>query len=255
MSRVLKLMARRALGARPAVQPLVVPHLAPLLRARESTVSPAVEDPDVEPHTPRTVQRIFNRQTAEPLPGPSQESAAPPISKMQMPSSRNEAQEAPSRVQSTNPTPTESILATRPRRGQSITPHAEAFQSPVAAKVSDFTSTRATHDDVTAQSEDLDIQVQALPDSVGESMPRQHALKHSEAARQFSSPNNSENVSTQTSAPAASAVLREQNTEIHISIGSIELRPPRGEARPQPAPFRPRVTLNEFLLRKPEAGS
>jgi hypothetical protein len=49
--------------------------------------------------------------------------------------------------------------------------------------------------------------------------------------------------------PEASA---EPKTEIHISIGSIELRAPRTEARPQAAPFRPRVTLEEFLRRKPE---
>ncbi|MGB6691943.1 MAG: hypothetical protein WBE76_29215 [Terracidiphilus sp.] len=47
----------------------------------------------------------------------------------------------------------------------------------------------------------------------------------------------------------------EQRTEIHISIGSIELRAPRVEAKPHAAPFRPRVTLDDFLRRKPEAGS
>jgi len=44
----------------------------------------------------------------------------------------------------------------------------------------------------------------------------------------------------------------EEKTEIHISIGSVELRAPRVEPRPQAAPFRPRVTLDEFLRRKPE---
>lgn len=43
-------------------------------------------------------------------------------------------------------------------------------------------------------------------------------------------------------------------TEIHISIGSIELRPPRAEAKTQ-QPFRPRVSLDEFLKRKPGARS
>jgi hypothetical protein len=57
-------------------------------------------------------------------------------------------------------------------------------------------------------------------------------------------------------APAAtSASPTEQRTEIHISIGSIELRAPRVEARPQAVPFRPRVTLDDFLGRKPEAGA
>ncbi len=45
----------------------------------------------------------------------------------------------------------------------------------------------------------------------------------------------------------------EEKTEINISIGSIEMRAPRVEQRPQSAPFRPRVTLDEFLRRKPGA--
>ncbi len=43
----------------------------------------------------------------------------------------------------------------------------------------------------------------------------------------------------------------EERTEIHISIGSIELRAPRTESGPKPAPFKPRVTLDEFLRGKP----
>lgn len=44
-----------------------------------------------------------------------------------------------------------------------------------------------------------------------------------------------------------------EHTEIHISIGSIELRAQRTEAKAPP--FRPRVTLDEFLKRRPGAGS
>jgi hypothetical protein len=50
---------------------------------------------------------------------------------------------------------------------------------------------------------------------------------------------------------AAPERTTEPSTEMHISIGTIELRAPRVEARPQPAPFRPRVTLDEFLARRP----
>jgi hypothetical protein len=39
-----------------------------------------------------------------------------------------------------------------------------------------------------------------------------------------------------------------EHTEIHITIGSVELRAPRAEAKA--AAFRPRVTLNDFLNRK-----
>jgi hypothetical protein len=42
----------------------------------------------------------------------------------------------------------------------------------------------------------------------------------------------------------------EPRTEVHISIGTIELRASRAEARPQPAPFNPRVTLSDFLGRR-----
>jgi hypothetical protein len=50
------------------------------------------------------------------------------------------------------------------------------------------------------------------------------------------------------------ATPAEEKTEIQITIGSIELRAPRVETRsePRPArpPFRPRVTLDEFLRRQ-----
>lgn len=49
------------------------------------------------------------------------------------------------------------------------------------------------------------------------------------------------------------AAPAEERTEIHISIGSIELRAPRTEAGPKPVPFKPRVTLDTFLRGKPGA--
>ncbi len=54
--------------------------------------------------------------------------------------------------------------------------------------------------------------------------------------------------------PESAAAMPEQRTEIHISIGSIEVRAPRSESKPPAPPFRPRVTLDDFLRRKPEAG-
>jgi len=54
--------------------------------------------------------------------------------------------------------------------------------------------------------------------------------------------------------PAAAPVIETgEHTEIHISIGSIELRAPRTEEKA--SPFRPRVTLAEFLRRRPGAES
>jgi hypothetical protein len=53
---------------------------------------------------------------------------------------------------------------------------------------------------------------------------------------------------------AESAASAEQKSEIHISIGSIELRAAPAEPKPAAsAPFRPRVSLQDFLSRKTEA--
>jgi hypothetical protein len=52
----------------------------------------------------------------------------------------------------------------------------------------------------------------------------------------------------------APALPVEQKTEIHISIGSIELRGPREEAKLSARPFQPRVTLEDFLRRRPGAS-
>jgi hypothetical protein len=49
---------------------------------------------------------------------------------------------------------------------------------------------------------------------------------------------------------AARAMDSAEHTEIHITIGSVELRAPRVAPAPPKAPaFRPRVTLDEFLKR------
>lgn len=54
--------------------------------------------------------------------------------------------------------------------------------------------------------------------------------------------------------PAAAPVIETgEHTEIHITIGSIELRAPRTEVKAPP--FRPSVTLDEFLKRRPGAES
>lgn len=44
----------------------------------------------------------------------------------------------------------------------------------------------------------------------------------------------------------------ERGSEIRISIGTIELRAPRAENKPAAPAFRPRVSLDDFLHRKPE---
>jgi hypothetical protein len=46
-----------------------------------------------------------------------------------------------------------------------------------------------------------------------------------------------------------------EHTEIHITIGSIELRTPRTETPMKAAPFKPRVTLDDYLRGRPGANS
>jgi hypothetical protein len=54
---------------------------------------------------------------------------------------------------------------------------------------------------------------------------------------------------------AALAMDAAEHTEIHITIGSVELRGPRiAPAPPKAPPFRPRVTLDEFLKRGTGSG-
>ncbi len=56
-------------------------------------------------------------------------------------------------------------------------------------------------------------------------------------------------------ADAGSAMDAAEHTEIHITIGSVELRAPRVvPAPPKPPAFRPRVTLDEFLKRGAGSG-
>jgi hypothetical protein len=56
-------------------------------------------------------------------------------------------------------------------------------------------------------------------------------------------------------AEATSTSSAEQKTEIHISIGRIEFSTERVEARTQSVPFRPRVTLSDFLGRNSRSGA
>jgi hypothetical protein len=53
----------------------------------------------------------------------------------------------------------------------------------------------------------------------------------------------------------AAAASLEQKTEIHISIGRVELRAAREDTKPSAIPFRPRLTLDDFLRRKPEGAA
>ncbi len=57
------------------------------------------------------------------------------------------------------------------------------------------------------------------------------------------------------SAAASPLESATEHTEIHVTIGSIELRAPRAETPRQAAPFKPRVTLDDYLRGRSGAKS
>jgi hypothetical protein len=95
---------------------------------------------------------------------------------------------------------------------------------------------------------------------IGDALVPKSELAQPELASHSDSPKSSRSVATPplpidrqtTQREPRPAQPAEEKTEIHISIGSIELRAPRVEPSPQPAPFRPRVTLDDFLRRGQE---
>jgi hypothetical protein len=96
--------------------------------------------------------------------------------------------------------------------------------------------------------EEEGLDVAARRESGEESVPplgngRHSAARHPPYEPMIATP--SDTVVRQTDAPI------EPRTEIHISIGHIELRPPPVVTRPQPASFQPRVSLDDFLGRRP----
>jgi hypothetical protein len=103
--------------------------------------------------------------------------------------------------------------------------------------------------------QETEEQGQSLIENRVEKMP----AKLEEAARESTPTNAKADKRTESQNPpvvrneagdAAGAVDSAEHTEIHITIGSVELRAPRVAPAPPKAPaFRPRVTLDEFLKR------
>lgn len=84
--------------------------------------------------------------------------------------------------------------------------------------------------------------------ATGESIRPTARVEPRAATPEISAARNKEDV-----APAASD--EPEQTEIHITIGSVELRPPQvAPVAPKAPPFRPRVTLDEFLKRGVRSG-
>jgi hypothetical protein len=87
-----------------------------------------------------------------------------------------------------------------------------------------------------------------LEETAGESVPTKAKVEKRGEAQDASAVRNE-------AGDAAAPMDSAEHTEIHITIGSVELRPPRVAPAPPKAPsFRPRVTLDEFLKRGGGSG-
>ena len=249
MSGILDRMAKRALGRLPSIQPLALPGRISAFAAPEAAM-PIAEFLEVD----AAVDGFDN--------APNQRHR------------QTQGGNAPASARTAEPGSQEPTPATRPRRQTIEAPaeeHRQVHRQQNAVRASDaFTSLTSSHANESADQGNNRRSIRPTrreqasdgpasdsrperSESAQSGQPREHLasrvipgadINPRELTRQ--TPRLSQNAP----APAAS-----QNTEIHISIGSIELRAPRTEPRPQPAPFKPRVTLNEFLRRKPEARS
>ena len=255
MSGLLERMAKRALGRLPTVQPLIPSIYAPYvpppanldtpaapgflprsveLETAGGTVAPrrapagatpnAGQHPEpfekpAEPDTPQPV-----RQPDTPQPGrrsPPKLRPQPPLAQPTALASRQEA-----------------AAATAPSQGPGVNPEALQQLTAQLRSIAHGVSTR--QDDAVRLVEQptpaaAPPREPSQPDRIGHVRTPPLQRRRLQAER------------------AESAAPSEQKPEIHISIGSIELRAAPAEPRPAPAPFRPRVSLQDFLNRKTEA--
>ncbi len=253
MSGVLDRMLQRSRGHLPAVEPLVAPQKTPgaVLHARqEEVVKPIAAERTLTPRErqvqgkesqaeERNEQRIRDAAKAGTNPEEASES---------IPESRTFQRVAPE-SQGTSPVPHSAMgatpLATTDRAleaSQQSVEHparvAEAGATPVPstgnqARTSERAETRSQN------SKSIDLEAKPAVADHGEIEVKAAVVRHERAERRAEKP------PAQAPAPL---VETGEHTEIHISIGSVELRSPRAEVK---APtFRPRVTLDEFLRRK-----
>jgi hypothetical protein len=283
MSGVLERMAQRALGALPTVQPLSAPHFAPADRGSyEKPLAPNSHHDQLEhlevdaPPSRAEPARTRVRQAAGHWERPDQEHgttsqrvAVLPTPAGEKPPARIDDRELQEPIQPfkriaearvadlktiSMPNPvTKALISQKPTpHGQQVggelhgqptlrKPAApiiasEQFAHEMPVHLSDLPEENRTRTLPPKQPEDL------VPDSHTAS-PVTNRIQQT--------------VGTSHRDRRGAVVLpssAEQKAEIHISIGRIELRAPRPETNPPATPFRPRVTLEEFLRRKPEVS-
>lgn len=277
MSGVLDRMAKRALGALDGVQPLLAPRFAPLpgetgassvapeIALETDTPSPAREGAAgdaarIDGSTPATESAPRQRLPAMsilPIAGRSSSDLSPRPSRPIESGTGAAAVTTPdqlSRMPAAEATPAQGDIAASshtalPGTAHSIEgPQREPDAKPAMASAPPGQIVPRSSDMVEAGREANEI-VSTNPSPAGGVPPVRISSRELPKSLQPSSPR------TPAVPPPPAAPVSDQKTEIHITIGSIELRAPRTEAKAPAAPFRPRVTLNDFLRRGQEGRS
>ena len=272
MSGVLDRMAKRALGALPTVEPRSTPLFAPSAIGFTGAEIAALGSEEVFAEAENSRSNVDNSQRKNPrLPLEASERQSAGSEKSELQPMRESA-----------PRSLSANFATREREGSSR--HVEAHQEANSRRATErIVAKNGSNVEETVEPEGSSAQRRTVQAEFAEAemnnvigaersdAPRGpiatstierivEVEKDSASSDTIAMPRSvamhqqlSERIATGKDASASMLeASAEQKTEIHISIGSIELRAPRTEARPQAAPFRPRVTLEDFLRRKPE---
>lgn len=237
MSGILDRMAKRAVGSLPGIRPLASSSFAQT-GARESGFG---LETHLEIDRPAEPMRASLPRPAEPI--------SPKRGFLQPPAIRATEPVAPLHERGREPERRVETVSVRPATPESAPPRLGEAERQSNIEPSPFSVPRMTPPGVADEARTERVfaaraaaappDAALLPARRGEASPAAVPLSRLAGARE-----------------AQSLPPLEQKTEIHISIGSIELRtPPRQDARPIAPPFRPRVTLDDFLRRKSEARS
>ncbi|HKF48706.1 MAG TPA: hypothetical protein VKB38_15215 [Terracidiphilus sp.] len=270
MSGLLNRMAKRAAGRLDGVQPLLAPHYAP--RSADPRAGAFAQEVPLEIETPAPRQQRQLREAISAHESAPETSVAP--ARPYPASTRRAVDSAPA----ASPAPRSESIASRAEPARAIAP--EPAQRADAEEISPSRVQRQKAPPILPIAlSRLAREPKPIPDSGDapvfagpptEIIPRNEAASGHKSgeiepinitAKEELSPARSAlrippedklpqpPPRAQAARPAQSAEPSEQKTEIHITIGSIELRAPRPEPKAPRAPFRPRVTLDEFLRR------
>jgi hypothetical protein len=245
-------MAQRALGALPTAEPLKPSRYAPKnigadfgARGEADFASATFVEAEAAPARSATPGAPTPRAPTSVAPAPvspGPEAPAPILSRDRPPAAPidpgGEA-EAPPRRDRAEPAPR--ALAEK------------RFERPARALASEAAEAPATRADDAPESGPSTAPERYWPENPPPDFGREDERMIAVAQPSVFSPRVASEPSRQRAARAepVAATPTESRTEIHISIGAIELRAPRSQAAPPPQAFRPRVSLEEFLSRKP----